>query len=114
MALNTTTLQLPPSPDEVIDKLRELVSPPLQSHDPAAINIRAMALISRLKSLNRAANNATRLHKDVTAEARHDMDQSHLQLQNLLYEKRHLEREIEKCRQFACVNSVVQSRWDSN
>ena len=65
------------------------------------LNIRAMALIGRLKSLNRAANNATRLHKDVTAEARLEMDESHLQLQNLLYEKRHLEREIEKCRQFA-------------
>ncbi|TFY66949.1 hypothetical protein EVG20_g4148 [Dentipellis fragilis] len=31
------------------------------------------------------------------------MDQSHLGLQNLLYEKRHLEREIEKCRQFASI-----------
>ncbi|THG93618.1 hypothetical protein EW145_g8329 [Phellinidium pouzarii] len=28
------------------------------------------------------------------------MDHTHLGLQNLLYEKRHLEREIEKCRQF--------------
>jgi THO complex subunit 5 len=93
------------SPDEVIDTLRELVAPPSLPNDTAAVNIRAMALISTLKSLNRAANNATRLHKDMTAEARHDMDQSHLQLQNLLYEKRHLEREIEKCRQFACVDS---------
>ncbi|KAI9063198.1 hypothetical protein FKP32DRAFT_1592659 [Trametes sanguinea] len=31
------------------------------------------------------------------------MDQTYLGLQNLLYEKRHLEREIEKCRQFAYV-----------
>lgn len=31
------------------------------------------------------------------------MDQTHLSLQNLLYEKRHLEREIEKCRQFASI-----------
>jgi THO complex subunit 5 len=31
------------------------------------------------------------------------MDQSHLDLQNLLYEKRHLEREIGKCRQFASI-----------
>jgi THO complex subunit 5 len=100
MAQNIT-IDLPPSPDDVIDKLRELVEPEFQKHDPSALNIRAMTLIARLKSLNRAANNATRLHKDVTAEARHDMDQSHLQLQNLLYEKRHLEREIEKCRQFA-------------
>lgn len=100
MALDTTQ-GLPPSPDDVIDRLRELVEPAFHSNDPTALNIRAMALIGRLKSLNRAANNATRIHKDVTAEARHGMDQSHLQLQNLLYEKRHLEREIEKCRQFA-------------
>lgn len=93
------------SPDELIDTLRELVTPASLPHDAAAVNIRAMALISRLKSLNRAANNATRVHKDITAEARLDMDQSHLQLQNLLYEKRHLEREIEKCRQFAYVSS---------
>lgn len=32
-------------------------------------------------------------------------DQAHLGLQNLLYERRHLEREIEKCRQF---NSIYQ------
>ncbi|KAF9453014.1 hypothetical protein P691DRAFT_659437 [Macrolepiota fuliginosa MF-IS2] len=100
-------LALPPSPDDLIDKLRELVDPPFHSFDPATLNIRAIALIGRLKSLNRAANNATRIHKDVTAEARHDMDQSHLQLQNLLYEKRHLEREIEKCRQFASVYQEV-------
>lgn len=101
--MSTDTVELPPSPDETIDKLRELVSPSSQAHDATALSIRAMALIGRLKSLNRAANNATRVHKDITTEARHEMDQSHLQLQNLLYEKRHLEREIEKCRQFAWV-----------
>lgn len=39
------------------------------------------------------------------------MDQTHLGLQNLLYEKRHLEREIEKCRQFAwvSVSCILQS-----
>lgn len=93
----------PPSPDQVIDKLRELVSTTYLDQDIAAIHIRAMALIGRLKSLNRAANTGTRVRKDATARARHEMDQSHLGLQNLLYEKRHLEREIEKCRQFACV-----------
>lgn len=73
------------------------------SQDPPNLRIRATALIARLKSLNRAANAATRAHKDATAAARHEMDQSHLGLQNLLYEKRHLEREIEKCRQFASI-----------
>lgn len=92
---------MPPSPDDVIDKLRDLVSTNHLNQDISAMHIRAMALMGRLKSLNRAANTATRLHKDATTEARQDMDQSHLGLQNLLYEKRHLEREIEKCRQFA-------------
>lgn len=91
----------PPSPDEVIDKLRDLVSTNYLNQDTAAMHIRATALIGRLKSLNRAANTATHVRKDATTAARLEMDQSHLGLQNLLYEKRHLEREIEKCRQFA-------------
>jgi len=92
---------------DAIDKLHDLVSNNgnLQ-HDTAAVNIRAMALISRLKALNRTANAATRIAKEGTAQSRLDMDQSHLGLQNLLYEKRHLEREIEKCRQFASVSSL--------
>lgn len=96
-----TTLIITPSSDEVLDKLRELVSPSHFQHDSAALHIRAMALLGRLKSLHRASNTATRLAKEKTADARQEMDQSHLNLQNLLYEKRHLEREIEKCRQFA-------------
>lgn len=92
---------LPPSPDDVIEKLRDLVSAVHLKDDPAAIVIRSTALLGRLKSLNRSANAATRLRKEATAAARHEMDQSHLGLQNLQYEKRHLEREIEKCRQFA-------------
>ena len=87
--------------DDVIQKLRDLVSKDYSQEDSTSIHIRAVALIGRLKSLNRAANAATRVCKDETTTARHEMDQSHLGLQNLLYEKRHLEREIEKCRQFA-------------
>jgi len=96
-----------PSPDDVIEKLGQLVSDDSLQHDTAALHIRATALIGRLKSLNRAANAATRFRKDMTAAARHEMDQSHLGLENLLYEKRHLEREIEKCRQFASVYQDV-------
>jgi THO complex subunit 5 len=97
-----STTGLPEEPYvAVIDNLRELVDPQNLSKDSAAIHIRAAALTGRLKSLARAANTATRHTKNLTAAARHDMDQSYLGLQNLLYEKRHLEREIEKCRQFA-------------
>jgi THO complex subunit 5 len=94
--------------EEVIHALRQLATdnnPAAASpnDDPASVHIRAGALFARLKALNRDANAAARAHKQITADARHDMDQTHLRLQNLLYEKRHLEREIEKCRQFAYV-----------
>lgn len=92
---------LPPSPDAVVDSLRDLTDATHLHHDPKLVHIRAGALFARLKALNRAANVATRTHKQATSDMRHDMDQTYLSLQNLLYEKRHLEREIEKCRQFA-------------
>ena len=97
----TTDRVLPPSPDTVVDGLRDLVSPTYLGHDGNLVHIRAGALFARLKALNRAANVATRAHKQATSDMRHNMDQTYLSLQNLLYEKRHLEREIEKCRQFA-------------
>ncbi|TFY54067.1 hypothetical protein EVJ58_g9077 [Rhodofomes roseus] len=93
----------PPVPDPVVDSLRGLVDPAQLAHDPGAVHIRAGALFARLKALNRAANGATRVQKQTTADARQQMDHTYLGLQNLLYEKRHLEREIEKCRQFASV-----------
>ena len=96
-------LLLPPAPDPELDALRDLVSSTFLNHDPALVQIRAGALFARLKALNRSANHATRAHKQATVDARHEMDQTYLGLQNLLYEKRHLEREIEKCRQFAYV-----------
>ena len=91
------------SPDGVIDALHKLATESSPNDDAASVHIRAGALFARLKALNRDANTAARAHKQITTDARHDMDQTHLRLQNLLYEKRHLEREIEKCRQFAYV-----------
>ncbi|KAF8351443.1 Fms-interacting protein-domain-containing protein [Amanita rubescens] len=96
-----------PDSADALDKLRDLVSKDHPQEDTAAIHTHAMALVARLKALNRAANTATRVCKDKTAAARLEMDQSHLQLQNLLYEKRHLEREIDKCRQFASIYQDV-------
>ena len=89
-------------PDAVIQHLHELTDPSTTaSYDPQVVQTRALALFGQLKAHNRAANAETRSHKQATADARTQMDQAHLALQNLLYEKRHLEREIEKCRQFA-------------
>lgn len=85
----------------VVEKLHDLVASHSLNVDPDNVQIRASALFSRLKALNRLTNTFTRIRKQETADARLGMDQTHLLLQNLLYEKRHLEREIEKCRQFA-------------
>ncbi|KAI9574874.1 Fms-interacting protein-domain-containing protein [Boletus coccyginus] len=93
--------------DPTIKHFQDLVSPAYANADPSTLHIRASALLARLKALNRSANVATRTHKQATADARQDMDQTHLGLQNLLYEKRHLEREIDKCRQFASIYQDV-------
>ncbi|KAF9055292.1 hypothetical protein BDZ89DRAFT_1055879 [Hymenopellis radicata] len=92
--------------DLIIDKLVALVTTD-DVHDPQSNHILAAALISRLKAVNRASNHATRLTRETTTAARQEMDQSHLGLQNLLYEKQHLEREIQKCRQFASMYQDV-------
>lgn len=88
-------------PSSTIDTFRSLVSDDQPSKDSSTLQIQAGALIARLKALNRTTNAAAQAHRLATAQARVEMDQAHLGLQNLLYEKRHLEREIEKCRQFA-------------
>ncbi|KAG6335638.1 hypothetical protein ID866_3454 [Astraeus odoratus] len=93
--------------DPTIERLRQLVAPSSANVDPAGVRIQATALVARLKALNRKANATTRAHKQATTDARQEMDQTHLGLQNLLYEKRHLEREIEKCRQFASIYQDV-------
>ena len=63
-----TPAALPPSPDAVVDTLRDLVSTTYLTHDNAAVHIRAGALFARLKALNRASNAATRAHKQSTAD----------------------------------------------
>ncbi|KAF8505597.1 hypothetical protein F5888DRAFT_1798593 [Russula emetica] len=85
-------MQQSPEAEEVILTLRQLATNSSPNDDPASIHIRAGALFARLKALNRDAN----------AAARHGPDPP--PSPNLLYEKRHLEREIEKCRQFAYVS----------
>lgn len=96
-------------PDTVVQHLHGLTNASTTAnYDPQVIQTRAMALFGQLKAHNRAANSQTRSHKQATADARTQMDQAHLALQNLLYEKRHLEREIEKCRRFASIHQDIE------
>lgn len=61
--------------------------------------------ISHLRGLHRSANFNARDTKAQTAEARHEVDRLHLQLQNLYYEQRHLEGEIEACESYEYVQA---------
>lgn len=101
---NPTSLS---SHDRLIQRIRELVS--TATPDPDILLSEGGALFAQLKGLNRVANAAVRDHKQKTAEARQTMDHIHLGLQNLMYERRHFEKEIEKCRQFACANQYFDS-----
>ena len=56
--------------------------------------------ISQLRELNRNAITKVRNTKQITAEARQEIDRLHLQLQNLYYEERHLRGEIAACESY--------------
>lgn len=56
--------------------------------------------LSQLRGLNRDAILGVRQTKQVTAEARHEIDRLHLHLQNLYYEQRHLRGEIHACESY--------------
>ncbi|KAH8179744.1 fms-interacting protein [Sarocladium implicatum] len=56
--------------------------------------------IAQLRGLHRAACFSARETKATTAEARQEVDRLHLQLQNLYYEQRHLQGEIEACESY--------------
>jgi len=87
--------------EAVIAALQALASPDTPQTEATAIQ--AGSLFSQLKSINRAATTETKTSKQRTTDARNAMDQAQLGLQNLMYERRHLEREIEKCQQFASI-----------
>ena len=53
-----------------------------------------------LKKLNRLDKLRTRNSREATNQAKQRVDSLHLQLQNLLYEVLHLQKEVTKCQQF--------------
>ena len=85
-------------PSAIVDVFEKLLAN--NTLDPTLLEAYAAALISRIRHFNRDASKMCTAERQRTAEARNAMDQTHLGLQNLLYERRHLEREIQKCRQF--------------
>lgn len=58
------------------------------------------ALLAQLRGQNRDAILRVRDTKQLTAEARQEIDRLHLQLQNLYYEQKHLMGEITACESY--------------
>ncbi|KAK4050168.1 hypothetical protein OIV83_003739 [Microbotryomycetes sp. JL201] len=68
--------------------------------DATAIVTAAAPLFAALNRVNRDVQAGARTFKQQTFDARIVAEQSHLRLQNLLFEQNHLEREIRKCQEY--------------
>jgi THO complex subunit 5 len=86
------------TPEAVTDAFERLITD--SSIEVELLEAYAATLMSRIRHFNREAAGVVTSERQRTMDARNVMDQTHLVLQNALYERRHLEREIEKCRQF--------------
>lgn len=84
------------SPDLVVGLLQDAID----NNDADFLDAQVYAIMAKLRRFNREAHNRVNEQRHHTLESRNTMDQTHLGLQNLLYERRHLEREIQKCREF--------------
>jgi len=62
--------------------------------------VMAAPLFARLKAINRNSSSMLSTFKSQSHKLRNHVDQIHLDLQNLIYERRHLEKEIKKCQEF--------------
>jgi hypothetical protein len=87
---STTTTMEPPEEESFQDELEA---------DQNLILL-AAPLFARLKSINRSSSSMVSSFKSQTQLIRNQVDQIHLDLQNLIYERRHLEKEIKKCQEF--------------
>jgi THO complex subunit 5 len=80
------------------------------SRKPAALEqqkqqAELLAHVASLRGLHRRAVLSVRGTRQVVAEGRGEVDRLSLQLQNLVYEQRHLRGEIAACEGYECVAS---------
>lgn len=101
---------------EQCEKLLSLLDPTTQStsSDPEQALLAAskqqrqlFALLAQLRGQSRDAILRVRQTKQLTAEARQEIDRLHLQLQNLYYEQRHLTGEIAACESYEYVDRCL-------
>jgi THO complex subunit 5 len=87
------------------------MSSPSASPTPAEIETsrlqsKLFAYSAQLKSLHRKSIMSVRATKQLTSDARSEIDRLNLQLQNLVYEQRHLRGEIRGCEEYEYVFSA--------
>lgn len=93
----------------ILEQLSSEPTPPTQEQRLALLATTA-PLFAHLRAVSRKAHDDTRRGKRKVIEARQQVDTSSLVLQNLTYQKRHLEEEIRTCRDFQYVVQDVRSR----
>lgn len=98
--LNLISSQLSTIATEILNtKLQRVTNNSLSDPESQSIPT-ATSLFATLKSVNRSSSANVGECKTKANQARSELDSIHLGLQNLVYERRHLEREIKKCREF--------------
>ncbi|XP_047990976.1 THO complex subunit 5 homolog isoform X2 [Leguminivora glycinivorella] len=70
--------------------------------------VEASLLLVALKKLNRLEKVRTRAGRDSLHKVKQQVDSTHLQLQNLLYEADHLNKEVTKCLQFKSKDEEIE------
>ncbi|GAA5975504.1 hypothetical protein JCM5350_002634 [Sporobolomyces pararoseus] len=92
-------LTLPPQ--QLIAALQSLSDQILSSNfDTGKILAQAAPIFAALHQLNRNSLVEAKECRTATQDARLEMDAAHLRLQNLLFERNHLEREIRACEEY--------------
>ncbi|GAA5881524.1 hypothetical protein JCM16303_005691 [Sporobolomyces ruberrimus] len=95
----STDYTLPP--DQLISLLRSLSDQVLASnYDTRQILAQAAPVFAALHQVNRNSLIEAKECRTRTQDARLEMDAAHLRLQNLLFERNHLEREIRACEEY--------------
>ncbi|GFO09855.1 tho complex subunit 5-like protein [Plakobranchus ocellatus] len=91
-----------------IKNIKQLKLKANSSAEITAVRTDATIHFIHMKKLNRMSHFRCRKVRETTNEAKHKIDQCHLQLQNLLYEAMHLEKEITKCMEFKSKDEEIQ------
>ncbi|XP_054372781.1 THO complex subunit 5 homolog [Molothrus ater] len=84
------------------------LSPAPQASEIDERRVQSCVHFMTLKKLNRLAHIRLKKGRDQTHEAKQKVDAYHLQLQNLLYEVMHLQKEITKCLEFKSKHEEIE------